>query len=773
MRFPYFPALLVAGLSLLSSPLMAEQLTIERIFTGGNLSGPSPRALKISPDGSRVTFLRAKADDQNRLDLWEYNIKEGSTRLLVDSNDIAPQGETVTDEERARRERERTANFSGILDYQWSPDGKRLLFPLGDALYLFDLDATLVAKEGNSKRAAPLRRLDTGGAAIDPRISPKGGFVSFVRDQNLWVIDLANDTRHQLTRDGGGTVHNGEAEFIAQEEMDRSRGYWWAPDDGAIAFQQYNEAQVPLVRRFEVQAERTDVIEQRYPAAGQPNVTTRLGLVTPAGKEVRWIPVGEDIYLARVDWANPKQLTFQRLDRAQQKLDLVMVDAATLKQTTLLSDTSATWINLNDDLRFLPNGKGFIWGSERTGFHHLYRYDMDGTLVQAISAGDYNVDKLLAVDAKAGIVYAESNRDFVGDQQVYAYALDGSTALKPRRISERDGTHTVQFARDASFYIDTFSDPATPPQVAIVGNDGKRIAWIEENELDANHPMWPYRQLITTPEFGSIPAADGQLLHYRIYKPTGFDPTKKYPVFDYYYGGPTAQRALRNFGDRPDDMFNLYMAQQGYVVFTLDNRGTPRRGRQFSDPIFHQLGAIEVDDQVAGIHWLKSQSWIDGERIGVYGRSYGGYMTTMLLGKASNDIAAGVAVAPVTDWSLYDSMYTERYLGRPQDNKAGYVRSATFAWLDGLSSPLLLIHGMADDNVLFTNSTKLMAALQERDVAFELMTYPGGKHQLSTPEMKIHAFSLIEDFFNRKVKQRFSPAMLPPGAEPMVPPASE
>ncbi|MGB4858164.1 MAG: S9 family peptidase, partial [Dokdonella sp.] len=621
--------------------------------------------------------------------------------------------------------------------------------------------------------AAPLRRLESGGAAIDPRISPKGGFVSFVRDQNLWLIDLSTNTRQQLTRDGGGTIHNGEAEFIAQEEMQRSRGYWWAPDDSVVAFQQYNEAQVPLVRRFEVQAERTDVIEQRYPAAGQPNVTTRLGLVTPAGKDVRWIPVGEDIYLARVEWASPKTLFFQRLDRKQQQLDLVMVDSATLEQSAVLRDTSATWINLNDDLHFLDDGSGFVWGSERIGFHHLYLYSMDGTLRHAISAGDYDIDKLLAVDEKAGVVYAESNRDFVGDHQVYAYALDGSTALKPRRISERDGTHSAEFARDGSFYVDTFSDPTTPPQVAIVGNDGKRIAWIEENKLDAQHPMWPYRHLLTKPEFGTIPAGDRQVLHYRIVKPEGFDPLKKYPVFNSYYGGPTSQRALRDFGAKPADMFNRYMAQQGYVVFTLDNRGTPRRGRQFSDPIYQQLGAIEVEDQVTGIHWLKSQSWIDGARIGVYGWSYGGYMTTMLLAKASGDIAAGVAVAPVTDWSLYDSMYTERYLSRPQENKAGYVRSATFAWLDGLSSPLLLVHGMADDNVLFTHTTKLMAALQERDVPFELMTYPGGKHQLSTPEMKIHAFKLIADFFDRKVKGPNPQEALPRGAESLVPPTSE
>ncbi|MEO7916830.1 MAG: S9 family peptidase [Dokdonella sp.] len=737
---------------------MAERLTVERIFSGGSLNGVAPRELKISPDGARVTFLRAKTDDQNRLDLWEYSIKDKSTRLLVDADELSPQGETLTDAERARRERERTANFTGILDYQWSPDGKRLLFPLGDALYLFDLDATLVASSDRSARPAPLRKLDTGGAVIDPRISPKGGYVSFVRGQNLWLIDLAANTRRQLTNDGGGTIHNGEAEYIAQEEMDRSRGYWWAPDDSIVAFQQYNDAPVPIVRRFEVQADRTDVIEQRYPAAGDPNVTTRLGLVSPAGGDVRWITIGEDIYLARVEWADPKYLSYQRLNRAQQRLDLVLVDARTLEQTTLLRETSATWINLNDDLHFLPKDQGFIWGSERTGFHHLYLYDMSGTLQHAISAGDYALDKFLAVDTRAGVVYAASNRDFVGDAQIYSYALDGSTALKPKRISKRDGTHHTEFARDGSFYIDTFADPKTPPQVSIVGADGKFIAWIEENTLDENHPMWPYRQLVIEPEFGTVQASDGQVLHYRVYKPTGFDPAKKYPVFVSYYGGPTSQKALRDFGDG----FQRYMLQQGYVVFTLDNRGNERRGRQFSDPIYQQLGAVEVEDQVAGIHWLKSQAWIDGDRIGVFGWSYGGYLTTMMLAKASSEIAAGVAGAPVTDWSLYDTMYTERYLGRPQDNKSGYVRSATFAWLDGLSSPLLLIHGMADDNVLFAHSTKLMSALQERGVPFELMTYPGAKHGLSTPEMKTHAYSLIADFFDRKVKNRVM-------AEPVAP----
>jgi dipeptidyl-peptidase-4 len=739
-------ALLFALLLLPVHCVVAESLTIERIYDGGGLDGPVPRKLKISPDGERVTFLRAKANDQNRLDLWEYHVKDKTTRLLVDA-DTLESGKELSDAEKGRRERARMAGLTGIVGYEWSPDGKRLLFPVGGKLYLYTLSA---------EKDKALRELPAGTDFIDPQISPKGGYVSFVREQNLWTIDLASNEVHQLTTDGGGTIHNAEAEFVAQEEMDRSEGYWWAPDDSAIAFERYDEIHVPVIKRTEVYADRTEVIEQRYPAAGAPNVEVKLGLVAPVGGEARWVDLGEnkDIYLARVKWLpNGKRLSYQIEQRNQQRLELKLIEVATLEQRTLLTETSATWINLNDDLRFLKNGESFIWGSERTGFLHLYLYGIDGKLRHPISGGKWNLDKLLEVNEKAGLVYVASNRDFVPDAQIYALKLDGSTADEPARISREDGVHAATFAKDATFYLDTFNDPQTPPQVSVRKPDGSFVAWIEENKLDATHPYAPFRAALIKPEFGTLTAEDGQTLHYRLYKPAGFDAqdpdsAKKYPVFNFYYGGPGVQRVTRAWGDH----FNQYMAQQGYVVFTLDNRGMARRGRQFSDSIHRQLGQAEVEDQLTGIRWLKEQPWVDGGRIGVFGWSYGGYMTTMLLAKASGEIAAGVAVAPVTDWSLYDTHYTERYLSTPKDNPAGYIRSAPFAWLDGLTSPLLLIHGMADDNVLFTNSTKLMAELQERGIQFDLMTYPGGKHGMSTPTMRKHVYHTIANWFDRRLK---------------------
>ena len=743
---------------------MAEKLSIDRIYSDPALSGPAPRNVQIAPDAARVTFLRGKDSDQNQLDLWEYNINDHATRMLVDSRALEPGGEHLSDAEKARRERARTAGLHGIVDYHWSPDGKQLLFPINGDLYLYDLA---------SKQT---RRLTQDANALDPKFSPKSHYVSYVRDQNLWVIDLADGKAIQLTHDGKGTVHNGEAEFVAQEEMDRRTGYWWAPDESLIAFERYDERDVPVTRRFEVYPDRTDVIEQRYPAAGDPNVRVKLGLIAPKGGEPRWIDLGKnpDIYLVRVEWLpDSKWISYQRMQRSQQKLDLQLVDVANLQQRTLLTERSKTWINLNDDLRFLKDQSAFIWGSERSGWHHLYLYDLDGELLHPISAGEWNLDGVLAVDEKAGVVYVSSNKDPVTDKQIYALKLDGSNASEPQRISRRDGWHDAHFAEDASLYVDTFSSPGTPPQMSVHQADGGFIAWIEQNKLDAQHPYWPYHDSHVLPVFGTLKADDGQTLYYKLYKPLGFDATKKYPVMLHFYGGPTAQMAA----DTWPDLFDEYMAQHGFVVFTLDNRGMARRGRAFSDPIYHQLGDIEVDDQRAGIAWLKQQPWVDASRIGTFGWSYGGYLSTMMLAKDSSELAGGVAVAPVTDWRLYDTFYTERHLGLPRDNDAGYTRSAVFAWLDGLTSPLLLIHGMADDNVLFLNSTKLMAALQQRGTQFQLMTYPGGKHGLSTPEMRKHAFTAIADFFQRQIAHDCgetcpisSASGIKPSAKPAVPP---
>ncbi|WP_348699824.1 S9 family peptidase [Duganella fentianensis] len=715
----------------------AEKLTLDRLHSDPSLSGPGVRSLKVSPDGARVTFLRGREDNQFQLDLWEFNLKDKSTHRLVDSKILVPD-ENLSAAEKARRERERTASLKGILSYSWSPDGKQLLVPIAGNLYLIDASKPDAA------------RMVASGNVLDPKISPKGRYVSFVRDQNLYVIDLSTGKEKQLTTDGKDTVHNGEAEFVAQEEMGQTSGYYWAPDDSAIAYKRYDEAPVPVARRFEIFADRTDVVEQRYPAAGDPNALVSLHIVSPVTGEIRNVDLGSnpDIYLVRADWSgNAKSLLFQRQSRDQKKLELIAVDAATLAQRVLITETSPTWVSIFDDLRFL-SGDRFIWSSERTGRKHLYLYDMSGKLQHAISSGEWGIDRVLAVDEKSGRVFVQSNRDAVVDSQTYALKLDGSTASKPARITQGDGWHDAAFARNGEVFVDTYSNPDLPPQVSIRRPDGSMVSWLERNELNASHPYGKYLDAHLKTEYGTLKSKDGQTLYYSMIKPSGFSVMKKYPVYLSTYGGPHSQHVARRWGN----LFDQYMAQQGFIVWRLDNRGSSRRERAFTDANYHNLGKVEVEDQLTGIEWLGQQSYVDAKRIGVFGWSYGGFMTLRLLAQASDKIAMGVSVAPVTDWALYDTHYTEQFMGTPKENPQGYVTAGVYSHLDGLKSPLLLIHGMADDNVLFTNTTRMIDALVKRNVHFELMTYPGAKHGISGRGPQRHVYGYIEAFFKKNLK---------------------
>lgn len=718
----------------------AEPLTLEAITGDAALSGPTLLRPKVAPDGSKVTFLRGRDGDRNRLDLWAYDVASGETAMLVDSAVVLPGEEVLSDEEKARRERQRIAALSGIVDYHWAPDSRRLLFPLGGELYLYDL-----SKQG----AAAVRRLTSGGGfATDPKVSPKGGYVSFIRGRNLWVVDLASGDEVQLTRDGGGAIGNGVAEFVADEEMARHTGYWWAPDDSAIAYARIDESPVPVQKRYEVYPDRTEVVEQRYPAAGDDNVRVELFVARPGAPQAAPTPIdlGEerDIYLARVDWRDPQRLTFQRQSREQQRLDLVEVELASGRQRTLVTETSDTWVPLHDNLRFLADGR-FLWSSERDGFEHLYIASEDGSTLRQLTRGDWPVDALEAVDEARGLVYFTAGRASPTQRALYSVPLEGGDIVE---LGATPGMHAITFANNASVYVDSWSNTRTPPQLELYRADGTRIAALVENDpADAGHPYAEYLGAHLPTGFGTLTAADGRTpLHYSVIKPAGFDPSKTYPVVVYVYGGPAAQTVLDAWPGRADAFFNQYLAQQGYVVFSLDNRGTPRRGRDFGGALYRKQGTVEVEDQRKGVEWLRAQPWVDGDRIGVHGWSNGGYMTLMLLGQAPDDYRCGIAGAPVADWALYDTHYTERYMGLPKANVDGYRTASVFTHLDGIrDDALLLVHGMADDNVLFSNATALMSKLQATDTRFQLMTYPGAKHGLRGGDA-LHRYRMAERF---------------------------
>jgi dipeptidyl-peptidase-4 len=740
---------LVLAALLMLSPVLATaaELTIARLYDDPPLAGTLPRALKVSPDGERVTFLRGRDDDQFRMDLWEYNIRAKRERRLVDADLLSSGPEKLSAEEEARRERLRIGMLSGIVDYTYAPDGKQILFPLAGSLYLYDL-----RKDG----AAAVRQLTRAedGFVTDPKVSPLGNWVSFVRAQTLYALELASGRLLQVSPQGEGAVSYGMAEFVAQEEMSRLTGYWWSPDEARIAYTRIDETPVPIERRFAIHADRTDMVEQRYPAAGKPNALIELHVATLAEAGADGVPAARavdlgsnrDIYLPRVDWANSRTLTFQRQSRDQRTLELISWAVADGSQRTLLTETSETWVNLTDDLDFLRGGEEFLWTSERSGLRQIYRYRIDGTLLAQVSNTPWAIDNILAVDARKRLVYASAPGPDALERHVYAYRLDG--AGDPRRVTREEGVHQAVFAPNARFFIDTHSTVTQPPTVRLVAAEGHLLTVLADNRVDADHPYQPYYAEHVVPEFGTLTAEDGQTLHYALYKPVGFDPGKRHPVLLSYYGGPGLQFVDKGWGD----LLAQYFLRRGYIVFSLDNRGTPRRGKRFEDAIFRGMGEIEVRDQRVGIDWLREQPWVAADRIGCYGWSYGGYLSLMLLAKAGDVVRACVAGAPVTDWALYDTHYTERYMDHPEANADGYRRGNVLEYAERIDGELLLIHGMADDNVLFTHSTQLMARLQARPQQFQLMTYPGSTHRLLGKAVNTHAWQAASDFFDRTLK---------------------
>lgn len=711
------------------------QLTLHRIFNDPDLNGSSPVALKFSPDGSRVTYLKPGQENFERLDLWEFNIATQQTRLLVDASELIDGQRILSDEEKARRERKRITQ-TGIVEYFWSPKSNAILFPVNGNLFLYHLD-----------QAETLQQLTSDVTfETDLHFSPDGRFLSFVRDQNLFCIEVATGAERQLTLDGSGTISNGVAEFIAQEEMHRFDGYWWSPDSQSIAFIQVDESTVELSQRYEIDADHFGVFDQRYPYAGKPNASTRLGIINITDSQIHW-PVIErepDAYLARVNWlADSARLAIQIQSRNQQQLDLVLWDKTHDKVTTLLTETAATWINLHDCFHSLRDGREFIWASERSGYRHLYRYNIEGQLLNTITSGDWVVANLHGVDEAQETVYFDGFFDTPLEKHLYRGSLNDN--LEPVRISAPGQSHQLELSRSLQHYIDSYSSASQPPAVSIQTINGEVLHDLESNKVDARHPFYPYRDSGGTVEFGQLSAEDGQTLHYRLIKPKDLAAGVQCPLIVTVYGGPGVQRVTNEW----IPPWHHYMASRGYALLQLDNRGSSNRGKAFEDPIFGRLGEVEVSDQLAGVNYATSLPWIDARRVGVFGHSYGGYMTLMLMMKAPQTFIAGVSVAPVTDWRLYDTHYTERYLGLPSQNPDGYLSSSVFPYVQNLRGKLLVIHGMADDNVLFTNSTKLYQALQDENIAFEIMNYPGAKHGLSGRKVNLHRYGMMDQFFDQ------------------------
>jgi len=710
-----------------------RELTLDRVFGSPSLDGTSLRDAKLSPDGTMVTFLKARLDEQDRFDLWAIDAATGAQRMLVDSKEIGS-GAALTEQEKMQRERLRIGGEKGIVSYDWAPDGKHVLVPLDGQLYLAGLDGNVT------------QLTDQKGGELNPVISPGGRYVSFVHDDELVVEPLNTRQPHQITQGASDTVSWGTAEFVAQEEMDRHTGYWWAPHDRYIAVQRTDVSPVKIVTRTAIGSDGTKVYDQRYPAAGTPNAIVDLYVMKPDGSGKVKVDMGTnpDIYLARVYWsADGNTLYVERESRDQQTLDMLKVDPATGRSSVLFSEHAgpASWLNLSSNFHAMKDGS-LIWWSERSGHGHLYRY-AKGKFTQ-ITSGDWEVQELVGVDEAKGRLYFTANRETPIEEQLYSVDIDKPGVIT--QLTENGWTNGAATDDKADRFVIDRSNTGHPPQLYLTDATGRRLRWLVENTIDASHPLAPYISNFQPVKFGTIEASDGTTLYYEMITPK-LVPGKKFPVYMYHYGGPDVGQLVTNsWHGQP---LAQYIVQQGYVYFIIDNRGSPNRGTAFENHIYHAMGTVEVSDQLRGVDFLKSQPFVDPAKITTFGWSYGGYMTVKLLEKTRGVFAAGVAVAPVTDWRLYDTHYTERYLGDPNSDLAVYTRAGDLAESDKIGDPLLLVHGLSDDNVVFDNSSRLMAKLEANDQPFEAMVYPGKTHAMSG--VVEHVYLTTLDFLNRHV----------------------
>jgi dipeptidyl-peptidase 4 len=703
------------------------ELTVERIFAEPSLSGHLAHGIAWSPDSKRLSYFETKGSDKAaKEELWAMGAATGERSLLISAEKL----ESIPPAPSSKQAQETGAGQHAPLQHQWAPGGDALLLEGPHALTWFDLKTHAARVLVNGKE-------DLG----DAEISPDGKYVSFVRNYNLWLVSVTDGKERALTTGGSEEVRKGELDWVYPEELDIFTAYWWAPDSSAIAYLEMDERKVPQFPLVDFESFTGEAELQRYPVPGGANPVVRVLVVPAAGGQARPMDLGmeTDMYIPRVNWLpDSKHLAIQRLNRAQTILEVLLSDTTTGKSATLLSDKDAYWINVTDDLRFLKDGKRFLWSSERSGYRHLYLYDFSGKQPLQLTKGDWEVSHVDAVDEANDLVYLTATEKSPLERHLYRVGLDGSGFT---RITTEDGTHRVNFAPDAAIYVDTFSNASTPPRQDLYRADGRKLAALNENkvmELDEYH--------LSPIEFFTIKSHDGMLLNCSMIKPPNFDPAKKYPVLVYTYGGPQVQVVVNAWmGSR--FLWHQLMAQKGYIIFSLDNRGSAGRGHLFEEPIHYRFGAQELSDQRDGTQWLKGQPYVDANRIGIWGWGYGGQMTLHAMFEAPQTFKVGFAGGPVTDWRFYDTIYTERYIGLLPMYADSYKESAPIENAAKLKGKLLIAHGTGDDNVHYSNTLALIDDLIDAGKYVEVMAFPGRGHAVSDPPAQRLLWDRVTKFF--------------------------
>lgn len=715
----YFAACLLLATLPIAGTAAKKPVTIEAVVNAP-WTGHGP--VTWAPDGGRFIV-------NERRTLSLYDVKSGKEREVValdklEAAAVRPDEPAVFDWTNRR---------VGESEVQWFADGKRLLVAAAGDLFVVD-----VAKG----RFDALTQ--TSEAERDPKLSPDNRFVSFHRGYELYTLELASKLVTRLTAGGSETLLNGQLDWVYPEELKLGTAHWWSPDSKSVAYLQLDVTREPVFPQVSLLNARGVMEPERYPKAGEPNAEVRLGVVAATGGQTKWMDLGEPrgFLLARVVWApSSREIMAERLTRVQDKLDLLLANAATGVSRVVLHEEDPAWINIAGEPRFIGAGDRFLWTSERSGFRHLYLFGLDGALRKQLTGGDWEVDEVLGVDEKQGRVFFTSSEAGPTERQFYSVSLEGTGK---QRLTKEPGVHHIAPDIRGGYYLDDFSSASAPGPSRVSKTDGSEVREFRAADRTATDDYE-----ILPAEIVTVKAADGTTLYGRMIKPAGFEAGRKYPAIVMVYGGPGAQEvhnAWKGLG------WEQALAHKGFVIWQLDNRGSTGRGHRFEAAIYRNLGASELKDQKEGIDYLIAQGFVDPGRIGMYGWSYGGYMTLFTVTHAPGLIKAAVAGAPVTNWRNYDTIYTERYMGLPEENAEGYRASSPVESADRMQgTKLLMLHNLEDDNVHFQNTLQMADALERAGKQFSMVVYPQRTHHVSGAAYR-QSLETMTAFFEENLK---------------------
>lgn len=700
-------------------------ITLQDMWKSRKFSADMVYGINSMNDGEHYTSL-------------EYG--KGGTTSIVKYNYKSGKGETMLSSENL-------SDINRFGSYQFSDDeSKVLLSTETEAIYRHSTRSKFYVYDFKKE---VLRLLSTGKQRL-ATFSPDGSKVAFVRENNMFIKDLETGKETQITKDGKrNAIINGATDWVYEEEFAFDKGFAWSADGQKIAYYRFDESAVP---EFSMDVFKGGLYPNqevfKYPKAGEANATVGIFIYNLSNSNTAEAKVAtnDEFYIPRIKWTkDPNVLSVQRLNRHQNKLDFILVNGNDGSSNVIFSETDAAYVDVTDDLTFLKNGKNFIWTSEKSGFNHVYLYNMKGKEVRQLTKGNWDVTSVYGIDEANGLLYYQSAEESPLRRSVYSVDLKGRNK---KRLSQFEGTNNAYFSANFSLFINQYSNANTPYQFTLNLNNGKMVRELVTNEK-LKETMSGLN--MSPKEFFSFETSEGVSLNGWMIKPANFDASKKYPVFMTLYGGPGSQQVTDSWGGTNYFWYEM-LAQEGFIVACVDNRGTGARGRDFKKITYQELGKFETVDQIEAAKYIGSLDYVDAANIGIQGWSYGGYMSSLCLMKGADVFKAAIAVAPVTTWRYYDSIYTERYMRTPQENASGYDDNSPINHVDKLKGAYLLVHGSADDNVHYQNTMEMITALVNANKQFDLFIYPDNNHGIYHGNSRLHLYTKMTNFLKENLQ---------------------